>query len=154
MKRGITSAVLATLALACQPAARPVDLTAARASLLAVDAAYDSSTAASGTAGWVAYYTDSSRMIDGSGNFLVGPAAIGAYMEPLLGDTTRSLRWAPDHAEVSGDGTLGYTWGRWTMSTRDSAGTRQEGQGRYITVWRRQADGRWRVEADLGTDTQ
>ena len=31
MKRGITSAVLATLALACQPAARPVDLTAARA---------------------------------------------------------------------------------------------------------------------------
>ncbi|HMV30636.1 MAG TPA: nuclear transport factor 2 family protein [Gemmatimonadales bacterium] len=154
MKRGMTSVTLCTLALACQPAARPVDTATARASLMAVDAAYDSSTASSRTAGWVAYYADSGRMIDGAGNFLVGPAAIGSYMEPLLGDTTRSLRWAPDHAEVSGDGTLGYTWGRWTMTARDSTGARQVGQGRYITVWRRQPDGQWKVEADLGTDTR
>jgi len=75
-------------------------------------------------------------------------------MRGLLTDSTRSLRWAPDHVEVSGDGTLGYTWGRWTLSQRSPDSVRELGRGRYLTVWRKQTDGRWRAEADVGTDTE
>jgi ketosteroid isomerase-like protein len=122
--------------------------------LLAADRAYDSATAARGVEGWVSFVADSGRQIDGQGNFVTGPAAIRELMRDLLDDTLSSLRWAPDLADVSGDGTLGYTWGRWTLTVRDSSGSHQAGQGRYLTIWRKQADGSWKVEGDIGTDTK
>ena len=141
-----------TLGCGGRAAAAP-DPAALRAQLLAVDAAYDSATAADGLEGWVRYIADSGRQVDGHGDFVVGPAAVREHMRGLLSDSTNALRWSPDHAEASGDGTLGFTWGRWTLARRDSSGTRQVGQGRYLTVWRRQPDGTWKVEADIGTDT-
>jgi ketosteroid isomerase-like protein len=101
----------------------------------------------------VGFFSDSGRQIDRHGNFVTGPAAIREYMRGLLSDTTRSLRWAPDYAEASRDLTMGYTWGRWTLSVRDTIGTHAVSQGRYLTVWRRQPDLTWKVEADTGTDT-
>lgn len=154
MKLGMRVVASAGLLLACRPAAPTVDLAAARASLLAVDAAFDSATAADGLEGWVRYAADSGRQTDRHGDFVTGPAAIRGLMRELLTDTTRALRWVPDYADVSTDGTLGYTWGRWTMTLRDTAGARQAGQGRYLTVWRRQGDGSWKYVADIGTDTQ
>jgi ketosteroid isomerase-like protein len=122
--------------------------------LLEADRAFDSATAARGLEGWVSFAADSGRQIDEHGDFITGPAAIREAMRGLLNDTTRSLRWAPDQAEISADGSLGYTWGRWTMTARDSAGAHQTGQGRYLTVWRRQPDGSWKYVADVGTDTR
>jgi uncharacterized protein (TIGR02246 family) len=125
-----------------------------RQALLAADRAFDSTVAAVGLEGWVGFFADSGRQVDAYGDFLIGRAAIRDHMRGLLTDSTRSLRWAPDHAEVSGDGTLGYTWGRWTLSQRSPDSVRELGRGRYLTVWRKQTDGRWRAEADVGTDTE
>jgi ketosteroid isomerase-like protein len=131
----------------------PVDPARARAALLAADRAFDSTVAARGLEGWVSFFGDSGQQIDRHGDFVIGPAAVRDHMRGLLTDSTRSLRWTPDHAEASADLTLGYTWGRWMLSVRDSAGSRAVGQGRYLTVWRKQRDGSWKVEADVGTDT-
>jgi ketosteroid isomerase-like protein len=152
---GAFPALLAVLALTsgCTPARAP---TAAegRSSLLAADRAYDSATAARGVEGWVSFVADSGRQLDAQGNFVTGPAAIRELMRGLLDDSLSSLRWVPDLADISGDGTLGYTWGRWTLSVQDSSGSHQVGQGRYLTIWRRQPDGSWKVEGDIGTDTK
>ena len=125
-----------------------------RESLLAADRAFDSATAALGLEGWVQALADSGRQVDQRGDFVIGPEAVRDHMRGLLSDSTRSLRWTPDFAEVAGDGTLGYTWGRWTMTARDSNGGRQVGQGRYLTVWRKQPDRSWKVEADVGDGTE
>jgi uncharacterized protein (TIGR02246 family) len=39
------------------------------------------------------------------------------------------------------DGDLAYEWGRAGFTTADG----KEFVGRYMTVWRKQADGRWRI---------
>jgi ketosteroid isomerase-like protein len=130
------------------------DLAHERETLLAADRAFDSTVAITGLEAWVAAFSDSGRQVDRYGDLLVGPAAIRDHMRGLLTDTARALRWSPDHAEVSADGTLGYTWGRWTMTIRDTLGSRQVGQGRYLTVWRKQANGEWKAEADVGTETR
>jgi ketosteroid isomerase-like protein len=140
------------LGTGCNPAA--TDTVALRDGLMAADSAFDFATAARGVEGWVSFVADSGRQTDERGNFVTGPAAIRDLMRDLLTDTTRSLRWVPDQADVSSDGTLGYTWGRWTMWVKDSAGSHQAAQGRYLTVWRKQGDGSWKMEADLGTDTK
>ena len=157
IQAGASPVLIAFLALTSSCAPPPVagpTGAAARASLLTTDRAYDSATAARGVEGWVSFVADSGRQIDGQGNFVTGPAAIRELMRGLLDDSLSALRWAPDLADVSRDGTLGYTWGRWTLTVRDSSGSHQAGQGRYLTIWRRQADGRWKVEGDIGTDTR
>jgi ketosteroid isomerase-like protein len=58
------------------------------------------------------------------------------------------LDWAPVHAEASTDGSLGFTWGRWVLYRAATPGSRST--GKYLTVWRRGPDGRWRVAADIG----
>jgi uncharacterized protein (TIGR02246 family) len=136
---------------ACMP--KP-DLARERTALLDADRVFDSLTAAHGLEAWVATFADSGRQTDRHGDFVTGASAIREHMRRLLTDTTRSLRWAPDHAEVSNDGTLGYTWGRWTMTVHDTTGAREAGVGRYLTVWRKQRDGRWLAEADIGTETE
>ncbi|MEO8634992.1 MAG: nuclear transport factor 2 family protein [Gemmatimonadales bacterium] len=147
--------LLATALLLCTAACTSApDPATERATLLAADVAFDTATAARGLEGWVSFVADSGRQIDRQGNFVTGPSAIRAHMRGLLSDTLRSLRWVPDLADVSGDGTLGYTWGRWTMTVRDSSGSRPAGQGRYLTIWRKQRDGRWKVEGDVGTETE
>ncbi len=99
----------------------------------------------------MAFFSDSGRQVDNYGDFVVGRAAIGEHMRQLLGDTTRALRWSPDFAQVSHDGSLGYTWGRWIMLRRGAGAGEELGRGRYLTVWRKQADGKWLAEADVGT---
>jgi len=149
--RSIRWCLLALPALAgCRARPDPVRL---RGELLAADRAFDSAVASRGVEAWVSFFGDSGRQIDRRGDFVVGHAAIRAHMRSLLGDSTRSLRWAPDLADVSGDGSLGYTWGRWTLSGRPDSLRRPLAEGRYLTVWRREPDGSWKAEADIGTET-
>lgn len=58
------------------------------------------------------------------------------------------LDWTPVHAELSNDASMGYTWGRWELYRADKPETKL--LGKYLNVWRRGPDGRWRVIADIG----
>jgi ketosteroid isomerase-like protein len=62
-----------------------------------------------------------------------------------------ALRWQPVWSEAGGD--LGYTTGRWQLHARGPDGKEAKIEtGTYVTVWRRQDDGRWKIAFDLGTD--
>ena len=56
-------------------------------------------------------------------------------------------------AEVSSSGDLGYTVGSFESYGLDESGAEVRGQGLYVSIWRRQADGSWKVEMDLGNPT-
>jgi ketosteroid isomerase-like protein len=66
-----------------------------------------------------------------------------------------TLIWDPSYAEVSAGGDLGITTGPWEFRPpADSTGVvapERIGHGHFVTAWRRQADGSWRVAADMGT---
>jgi len=58
------------------------------------------------------------------------------------------LVWAPLKVEVSSDGTLGYTWGRYDFTSKGKDGRVSSSTGVYLTIWRRQADGSWKFVYD------
>ncbi|MEI9943504.1 MAG: DUF4440 domain-containing protein [Chitinophagaceae bacterium] len=58
------------------------------------------------------------------------------------------MTWTPDFIEVSENGDLGYTFGKYTWSTKDSAGQAQEYKGVFHTVWKKQEDGQWKYVWD------
>ena len=138
----------AAAALALSACSRAPDQEAARAAIRDADIAFAAATLARGVDGWVGYFADSGMQVV-PGRNVVGKAAIRQLMAPSLGDTSRTLTWHPTSAEVSASGDLGYTVGRWERAHRikDSTVTTR---GSYVTIWRKQPDGSWKVALDVG----
>jgi ketosteroid isomerase-like protein len=101
--------------------------------------------------GWVSWFDTAGVQVEPGGTTPRGHDQIRTHMTTTFGDTARILAWRPTTADVSNDGTLGYTIGTYNYHVRgrDSAATASTGH--YLTVWRRQADGSWKVLADIGT---
>jgi ketosteroid isomerase-like protein len=79
---------------------------------------------------------------------VIGPAAIRElYARIAIG---RSLAWNPVHAGAAASGDLGFTVGEYVSTGRGSSGAVSQRFGKYLTVWRRQADGQWRYVVDGG----
>lgn len=58
------------------------------------------------------------------------------------------LSWEPAYAALSAAGDLGWTTGPW--SWRPGRGRDESAWGEYLTVWRRQPDGRFLAALDIG----
>lgn len=146
MKRAFVSAGLAALLL-CPG----LSLAAPKDDILAADKAFSALSVAKGSnAAFLVYLTDDGRLF-GTGNQppMFGKAeAAKRFADPKSGNgdpKTAILSWVPDHAEVSRDGTLGYSDGHWLFVAPKVRAT-----GHYVTVWRK-VDGQWKVAADMGT---
>ena len=61
---------------------------------------------------------------------------------------TASVKWAPDYVDVSSDGTMGYTYGKYVWTSKDTSGKPIEYRGIFHTVWKKQKDGEWRYVWD------
>ncbi|MBL7111012.1 MAG: DUF4440 domain-containing protein [Bacteroidales bacterium] len=59
-----------------------------------------------------------------------------------------SLVWEPEFVDVEESGDLGYTYGSFVFTAKDSTGNDIESKGVFHTVWKRQADGEWRFVWD------
>jgi len=79
------------------------------------------------------------------------PAArtLDAIRELFRGWLTPGLKisWSPDRVDVSGD--LGFSGGSYEMSFKDPEGRLVSDQGKYVIVWKKQADGSWKVVRDM-----
>ena len=72
-------------------------------------------------------------------------------MAGLFGDPTLRLVWDPDTATIAAGGDLGYTIGRYQLRRLSPDGSFAVlSTGRYLTIWRKQADGSWKAELDTG----
>jgi ketosteroid isomerase-like protein len=46
---------------------------------------------------------------------------------------------------------MGYTWGNYEFKTTNKDGKEEAEKGIYMTVWKKQKDGSWKVVADVGS---
>ncbi len=122
--------------------------------LMAADRAFNDATARLGTEGWVGFFAPDGAMISQGVGEIRGPEAIRARMEAAFSDSSLRLTWEPLRAEVSRSGDLGFTVGRWESVRGDTAGAESWTQGLYVSIWRRQTDGSWKVVMDLGNPTE
>jgi len=59
-----------------------------------------------------------------------------------------AVTWKPDFVEVSNDGTMAYTYGKYIWTTTDSLGKKKDFKGIFHTVWKKQKDGSWKYVWD------
>ena len=62
------------------------------------------------------------------------------------------LTWTPTDAMMGPSGDMGYTWGHYEGHSKDANGYPVTTGGRYITMWRREPDGNWKVVLDAGAN--
>ena len=62
------------------------------------------------------------------------------------------LIWTPTDAVMSPTGDMGYTWGHYEGHSRDADGNTKVTSGRYLTIWRKEPDGAWKVVLDASND--
>jgi ketosteroid isomerase-like protein len=95
----------------------------------------------------VAFFDDQGSMMSPNDPIATGRAAISKLIASDF--SFGNLTWQMDKAGVSKSGDLGYTSGRYTFSFKDPSGKAATDKGKYLAVWKKQADGSWKVLFDM-----
>jgi len=80
--------------------------------------------------------------------FRPGPVAGKKWMEEHPAPSG-VLSWRPDFSDVASSGELGYTAGPWEFREKSLA-DKPVAHGQFVTIWKRQPGGAWKVAVDLG----
>jgi ketosteroid isomerase-like protein len=62
------------------------------------------------------------------------------------------LTWTPEGARMSPSGDMGFTWGHYQGVAKDQQGNPSKTDGRYMTIWKKQPDGSWKVILDASNE--
>lgn len=139
----LLTAVLCAAALSDpRPAEDPADV------LRESDRAFFRATREKGLEGWLGWFADDAVVFPPSGALAVGRDEVRRHYASLGGFPPRGFLWDPEEAGLATSGDLGWTIGR---AGNDASGT-PVWTGRYLTVWRKQPDGAWRVVSDCSFD--
>lgn len=108
--------------------------------------------AARDTAKILGHYSEEAILMAPGMEALKGRDAIKGGLDGMLADKAMSLKFKADHVVVSTGGDLAYTQGGYTMTMTDPATHKViTDHGNYVTTYRKQADGSWKVLADIAT---
>jgi ketosteroid isomerase-like protein len=151
-RAGLIPAGLALVLAACQPAppAAPPDESAAAAEAIrAADAAWEKAVSAKDTAASVAAVEATGSILAPNAPIATGPEAIRGMFAGMFGMPGMSVHWTLTKAEAARSGDLGYSMGTYELTFNDTKGKPVTDRGKYITVWRKQADGSWKAVSDV-----
>jgi ketosteroid isomerase-like protein len=112
--------------------------------LMEADSAFSAAASGRGLEGFLEFVADSATFFDGS-SMQRGREAVGEAWRDLLETPGNSMTWRPTEGDIAASGELGYTIGRWEFT-----GAEGSARGSYVTIWRRQPDGSWKVVVDIG----
>lgn len=146
-RRTLVPIMLAGVLTACQQAV-PAGLS--DADKAAIKAVTDSAVAVAETKDFAAYtalyYATDAVLLPSNGAPVTGRDAITALLQTF--PPIANLRF--EQLEIDGSGDLAYVYGTYAMDlTLPGASAPVRDEGKYIEIWRRQADGSWKVIRDI-----
>jgi uncharacterized protein (TIGR02246 family) len=115
-----------------------------------VDGAWRQAFAAKDLDKVVAGYADDASLFNPDSPVANGVPAIKTAWKPLLEDKNFSLSSLSDKVDVAKSGDLGYSQGTFTWTMTDPKTKKVlTGKGKYVMVYKKQADGGWKAVADI-----
>ena len=146
----VTGLAVAMVACAPQaPQAPTVDVAAETEALRATAASYNAAAGALDAAAVAAFYADDCRVMPRDQATLVGPAAMQAFVEGISAIEGFAIAFDPPDVVVGAGGDLGYTVGTVQVTAPGPAGELATTAERDVHIWRKQADGTWKLAIDI-----
>jgi len=126
----------------------PADL--ATTALLQVDRDFAQAGAAKNLDRFMGYIAEDVRFYS-AGVMRTGKLPFREGWAKGFADPSWSITWAPLYAEAAHSADLGYTTGSFEIHDKSPDGTPMVRKGSYVTLWRKQSDGSWKVALDIGS---
>ncbi len=102
-----------------------------------------------GSAGYLSYYAEDAVEVPNGAPLIEGKANIARTMG-FLDNKDNRLSWTPVGGDVSSSGDLGYTYGTYEFHSKGKNGAPIVEHGKYTSIWKKQANGKWKVVLDMG----
>jgi uncharacterized protein (TIGR02246 family) len=112
------------------------------------DAQWAKTAGANDLDGTVAYYTDDASLLPPNAPIATGKQAIRAVWSSMMNPDV-TVSWQITKAEAARSGDLAYVEGVYQMTAKNPKGKSQEDHGKLVEVWKKQADGKWKVVSDI-----
>lgn len=99
-------------------------------------------------------YTEDGAQVEPSGEWRRGREAIAAGMKQQLDTLNVTMREdVPEEIIVAGDYVIEIGQYKYAATTK-VGNNAVSSSGRYMVVWRKDADGQWRIHRDIGTEAE
>jgi uncharacterized protein (TIGR02246 family) len=146
----LVSLLLFAFTTACTQAPPPDTHDADVQSLKATDAAWSKAMAAKDFEKSMSYYADDASLLMANAPAINGKDAIRAAFKPMFDDPNFALTFQGSRIEVAKSGDLGYTQGAYTLTITEPRTKKPvTDKGKYLTAYKKQADGTWKGVADM-----
>ncbi|MBV8437716.1 MAG: nuclear transport factor 2 family protein [Silvibacterium sp.] len=118
--------------------------------LFDLEAKFAADAAKGGGAAFAKWFADDAVTLSNGQAPVIGKAAIAASTTWSPADYL--LTWKPDGGRMSPAGDMGFTWGHYEGHFNKPDGSAGITSGRYMTVWKKQSDGSWKVALDASNN--
>jgi ketosteroid isomerase-like protein len=99
---------------------------------------------------WASYYAADVAVLMPNAPIMNGKDNVKAALKPMLADPNFALTFQNTRAEASKGGDFIYTVGTNSMTVSDPKDQKPvTDTGKYLTIYRKQADGSWKAVADM-----
>lgn len=139
MRTPISIAFAVVLLAGCTP---PVDIARERTALMNTD--HEWSQASADPDKFTSFYAAEASFYPAGMPVVKGPPAIREVIGQLMAMPGFKLEIAPTNTQIGASGDVGYITGTYRLTLASGVEN-----GKYVTVWRKQADGTWRVVEDI-----
>jgi uncharacterized protein (TIGR02246 family) len=136
------------IASGCGEKTPPDTRAADESAIRALDAQWSKASVARDVDGAVSYYSDDASLLGPNAPIASDKQSIRGVWASLLG-TGASLSWQASKVEVSRSGDLAYVQGVYQLTSKDARGRATADNGKFVEVWKKQADGKWKTVADI-----
>lgn len=118
--------------------------------LLELEGRFSQAVAAGGGKVFGTWFADDAVVLNNGRPATLGRTAIAAQAQ--WDPKTYQLTWTPQGAQMGPSNDMGFTWGHYEGRSKDKNGEPVVMTGRYFTVWKKLADGSWKVALDASSN--
>jgi ketosteroid isomerase-like protein len=97
----------------------------------------------------VSYYSDDATVLPPNASAATTKDAIRKIWQDMLASPGFAISWKATKVEMAKSGDLGFVSGAYELTMNDTSGKPVTDKGKYVEVWEKKADGKWKC----GTDT-
>lgn len=97
----------------------------------------------------VTFLDEQGAMLSPNAPIASGKEAVAKLLTAFFALPDLKVSWHVDRADVARSGDLGYTSGAYEMTFNDASGKKVSDKGKYVTVWKKQKNGSWKVLLDI-----
>jgi ketosteroid isomerase-like protein len=145
----VFSSCFALFSLALVITASAADTKAIEQILRDLDAQWSAAAGAKDLGKTVSFYSDDALVMPPNASAAVTKEAIRKSWQDLLASPGFVISWKTTKVEVAKSGDLACLSGTYEVTMNDPSGKPINDRGKYVEVWERQTDGKWKCGTDI-----